>query len=43
MKEQEKNTPRELNEIQIGNMFDGEFEVMVIKIFTGLKKSGGSQ
>ena len=38
MKEQDKTTARELNEMEINNMPDREFKVMVIKIFSGLEK-----
>ena len=43
MKEQDKITAREQNETEISNMPDREFKAMVIKIFTGLEKSGGPQ
>ena len=52
MKDQDKITARKLNETEINNMPDKECEVkkkkkecevMVIKIITGLKKSGGPQ
>ena len=42
MKEQYKFTARELNEMEISNMPEREFKIMVIKTLTGLK-SGGSQ
>ena len=38
MKEQDKITARETNEMDISNMPDREFKVMVIKILTGLEK-----
>ena len=38
MKEQDKITVRELNEMALSNMPDREFKVMVIKILTGLEK-----
>ena len=41
MKEQERITARELNGMEISNMPDREFKVIVIKILIGLEKSGG--
>ena len=38
MKEQDKATARDLNETDISNMPDGEFEAMIIRILTGLEK-----
>ena len=38
MKEQDKITARDLSEMDISNMADREFKVMVIKTLTGLKK-----
>ena len=38
MKEQDKATARDLNETDISSMPDGEFEAMIIRIFTGLEK-----
>ena len=38
MKERDKITAKELNETEISNMPDKEFQVMVIKILTELKK-----
>ena len=43
MKEQDKITARELNEMEISYMSDREFKLMIIKILTGLEKSGGPQ
>ena len=37
MKEQDKITARDLCEMDVSNMADREFKVMVIKILTGLK------
>ena len=41
MKEQDKTTARDLSEMEISNMPDREFKVMLIKILTGLEKKGG--
>ena len=38
MKDQDKITARDLNEMEIINMSDREFKVMVIKILTRLEK-----
>ena len=38
MKEQGKATARDLSEADISNMSDGEFTVMIIKVFTRLEK-----
>ena len=38
MKEQEKITARELNEMEVSNIPDREFKVMIIKLLTGLEK-----
>ena len=38
MKEKDKITTRELNQTEVNNMPDGEFKVMVTKMFTGLEK-----
>lgn len=38
MKEQEKTSEKELNEKQISNLCDGEFEVMAIKMLTQLSR-----
>ena len=38
MKEQVKIRTRELNEMEISNMLDREFKVMVIKILSGFEK-----
>ena len=35
---QNKTTEKELNEMEISNMHDREFRVMVIKTLTGFKK-----
>ena len=43
MKEQDKIMAKELNEIETSNMSNREFKVIVVKIFTGFEKSGGSQ
>lgn len=40
--EQDKITARQLNETEMTHLPDREFNVMVIKIFTGLE-SGGPQ
>ncbi|VFV39055.1 Hypothetical predicted protein, partial [Lynx pardinus] len=37
-KEQEKSSEKELNETEISNMSDKEFQVVIVKIFTGLEK-----
>ena len=42
MKQQDKITARELNEMET-NMLHGEFKIMVIKILTGLRKTGEPQ
>ena len=42
-KEQDTITARELNGMEISNMPDSEFKVMVIKILIGLEKSRGLQ
>ena len=39
----QSHTARELNEIEISNMPDREFNIMVIKIPNGFEKSGGPQ
>ena len=38
MKEQDKATPRDLNEIDRSNMLDGELKATIIGILTGLEK-----
>ena len=38
MKEKDKITARDLSEMDISNMLDRELKVMIIKIFTGLKR-----
>ena len=38
MKKQDKSTARELNEMEICNMPEREFKVMIIKILTELGK-----
>ena len=38
MEEKDKITARDLNEMDISNMPEREFKVMIIKIFTGLEK-----
>ena len=38
MKEQDKITAKELNEMEISNMPDRKFKVMVIKILNELEK-----
>ena len=38
MKEQDKITARQLNEMEISNMPDRKCKVIVIKILTGLEK-----
>ena len=38
IKEQDKITAHELNEMEISNMPERELKVMVIKIFTGLER-----
>ena len=38
MKEQDKIKARQLNKMEINNMLDREFKVIVIKILTGLEK-----
>ena len=38
MKEEEKITATELNEMETSNMSDREFKVRIIKILTGLEK-----
>ena len=38
MKEQDKITARELKEMEVSNMPEEEFKVMVIKILTGFDK-----
>ena len=43
MKEQDRITARELNEMDISNMLDGRLKVIVTKILSGLEKSGGHQ
>ena len=44
MKKQDKTRANDLSEMEISNMFDREFKVMIIKIHIGLdKKSGGNQ
>ena len=40
MKEQDKITARELNKMEINNLSDKEYKVMVIKILTRLKNGG---
>ena len=40
MKEQDKTSEKELNEMEINNIPDTEFKVMVIKVFTGLENNG---
>ena len=42
MKEQDKITARDLNEMEISNMPDREFQVMVIKKLSGLEKRVGN-
>ena len=39
MKEQDKTTARDLSKVDISNMFDREFKIIVIRILTGLEKS----
>lgn len=41
IKEQDSITARELNEMEVNNMSDGEFKVMVRKILRG-EKSGAT-
>ena len=43
MKEQEEITARKLKETKVNNMPDREFKVMVIKVLTGVEKSGRPQ
>ena len=45
MQDQDKimGKEKELNEIEISNMPDREFNIMVIKIPNGFEKSGGPQ
>ena len=38
MKEQDKNTPRDLRKTNINNMSDGEFKATLKRILTGLEK-----
>ena len=38
MKEKDKITARDLNEMQISNIPDREFKVTIIKILTGFEK-----
>jgi len=38
MKEQDKITARDLNEMEINNVPDREFKEMIIKILTGLEE-----
>ena len=38
MKEQDKITGRDLSEMEISNIYDKEFKVMIVKILTGLDK-----
>ena len=40
MKEQSKATARDLSEAHISNMPDREFKVIIIRMLTGLEKSG---
>ena len=39
MREQDKIIAKDLNKMEISNMPDREFQVMVIKILTGLEKT----
>lgn len=43
MKEQDKTIAKELNEMEIRNIPNKGFKVMIIKILTGLEKSGRFQ
>ena len=43
MKEQDKAMARDLNETDISNMPDGVLKAMIIRIITGLEKSGRHQ
>lgn len=43
MKEQDETTARDLSKTDASNMPDRKFKVMVMKILTGLEKSGGHQ
>ena len=39
MKEQDKGMARELNEIDISNMPDGEFKATIVRMLTGFEKN----
>ena len=40
MKEQDKGMARDLREVDVNNMSNKEFKVMIIKVLTGFEKSG---
>ena len=41
MKEQEKTPEKQLNEVEIGNLPEKEFRIMIVKMIQNLKKKGG--
>ena len=41
MKEQDKTPEKQLNEVEIGNLPEKEFRIMIVKMIKDLGKNGG--
>ena len=43
MKEQDKNPEKQLNEVEIGNLPEKEFRLMIVKMIQDLGKNNGGK